>query len=85
LEAHPTWQAGIGQPMIVKIGRNDKIHTEEDNYRRHVEYFLPTRRATQLNAAYTQHLGGLLYTLVEAEGKAPSIQNVLPAPHPRSN
>ncbi len=68
-EAHPTWPTGLGQSMMVKIGRNNKTHVEEDNYLRHVEHFLPARRATQLNAAYTQHLGALLYTLVEMEAE----------------
>ena len=69
LEAHPTWPTGLGQSMVVKIGRNSKTRTEEDNYRRHVEHFLPARHATQLDTAYTQHLGGLLYTFVEMEAE----------------
>jgi len=55
--------------MVVKIGRSDKTRTEEENYRRHVEHFLPARRTTQLNAAYTRHLGGLLYTFVEMDAE----------------
>jgi GAF domain-containing protein len=69
MEAQPTWPSGLGQSKVVKIGRSNKTHTEEDNYRRHVEHFLPARHATQLNTAYTQHLGGLLYTFVEMEAE----------------
>jgi hypothetical protein len=55
--------------MIVKIGRRDKTHTEEENYQHHVEHFLPARHATHLSTAYTRHLGGLLYTFVEMEAE----------------
>jgi CheY-like chemotaxis protein len=69
LEAHSTWAEGVGQSKIVKIGRHDKTRTEQLNYQHHVEPYLPAQHATQLNSAYTRHLGALLYTLfgVEAE------------------
>ncbi len=69
LEAHPTWPTGLGQSMIVKIVRRAKARTEEENYQRYVEHFLPSRHATHLNSAYTRHLGGLLYTFVEMEAE----------------
>lgn len=67
LEAHPTWPTGLGRSHIVKIGRRDKTQTEETNYHKHVERFLPAHHATQLDAQYTRNLGALLYTLAEAE------------------
>jgi len=67
LEVHPTWQTGLGQSLIVKIGRRDKTLIEQQNYHRHVEHFLPRNHATQINAHYTRHLGALLYTLADTE------------------
>ncbi len=64
LEAHPTWPTGLGQSMIVKIGRRDKARTEEENYQQYVEHFLPSRHATHLNSAYSRHLGGLLHSVL---------------------
>lgn len=69
MQAHPTWPNGLGQSVIVKIGRRDKIATESDRYHEHVEHFLPGRHATRLDVAYTRHLGSLLYTFVDTEDK----------------
>lgn len=69
MQAHPTWPTGLGQSMIVKIGRRDKTEVEERNYRNHVEHFLHARHATRLNVAYSRHLGGLLYTFVDTEAE----------------
>lgn len=67
LEVHPTWETGLGQSWIVKIGRRDKTREEEQNYQEHVEHHLPRNHATQLDACYARHLGGLLYTLADTE------------------
>ena len=63
LRVQPTYPSGLAQWLIVRIGRRDKIKIEEDHYRAYVERFLPTSHTTQLTAQYTQHLGGMLYTL----------------------
>jgi hypothetical protein len=69
LEVRPLWPDGLGHSKIVKIGRRDKTQTEQANYLRHVEPFLPSQHATHVNSAYTRHLGALLYTFfgVQAE------------------
>ncbi len=69
VEVRPLWPDGLGQSKIVKIGRRDKTQTEQANYLRHVEPFLPSQHATHVNSAYTRHLGALLYTFfgVQAE------------------
>jgi len=42
---------------------------EEENYQQYVEHFLSGRHTTRLNAAYTRHLGGLLYTFFDVEAE----------------
>ncbi|MBI4786507.1 MAG: response regulator [Chloroflexi bacterium] len=56
-------RGGLAQWVVVKIGRGEKTKIEQDHCRAYVERFLPAAHATHLTAKYTQHLGGLLYTL----------------------
>lgn len=63
LRANPAFVSGLGQWFVVKIGRRDKMETEERNYRAYVKLYLPLNYATQLDSCYTRHLGALLYTL----------------------
>ncbi len=72
LQVKPTFKhGGVGQPMIVKVGRRDKIRTEANNYRDYVQPYLQHQHTAQLSAQYTRDLGVLLYTLVESGDKEP--------------
>jgi hypothetical protein len=64
LEAKPIWgTGGLGQSVVVKIGRREKIEREKQNYDLHVKNFLPLNHATQLKHEHSRHLGALEYTL----------------------
>ena len=64
LRVQPTYPSGgIGQWLVVKVGRRKKTEIESRNYQDHVEHFLPANHTTQLSACYTRDLGGLVYTL----------------------
>lgn len=66
----PTREFGLGRSYVVKIGRRDKVETERENYQEYVEPYLPGHAVTQVNVAYTRHLGALLYTFAE-NGEVP--------------
>ncbi len=64
LRVQPTYRdGGLGQWLIVKVGRRDKTEIETKNYHSYVEHFLPANHATQFSVRYTRHLGGIVYTL----------------------
>jgi CheY-like chemotaxis protein len=63
LRAEPTGMHGITPPQVVKVGRRDKTVTESENYKNYVKNYLPLA-SVQANAAYSQHLGGVLYTFM---------------------
>jgi CheY-like chemotaxis protein len=63
LRAHPTFTAGLGQWFVLKIGTRKKTRTEEENYDKYVELYLPVNYATRLRSCYSRNLGALLYTL----------------------
>ncbi|HLF25665.1 MAG TPA: response regulator [Anaerolineae bacterium] len=67
LYVRPTWPNGLGQSLVVKIGRRDKIEAEKKAHHEYVEHFLPTNHATRLDDRYTRHLGALLYTLANTD------------------
>jgi CheY-like chemotaxis protein len=67
MEAHPSWAVNLGQSVIIKVGRRSKTKVEETNYHDFVHGILMGRYATQLSAAYTRHLGALLYTFIDVE------------------
>ena len=68
LEIRPTLPSGIAMPVVVKLGRRDKIETEDENYREFVEPNMQSGKVAQRKAsAYTVHLGAIEYTLGAAE------------------
>lgn len=63
LRANPTFEAGVGQWFVLKIGTRRKTQIEEENYNKYVKLYLPVNYATQLSSCYSRNLGALLYTL----------------------
>ena len=67
IHAHPTEEYGLGIPLVVKVGRRDKVETERWYYEKHVRPYVDA--ITQVDAVYTRHLGALLYRLAESGSK----------------
>lgn len=63
IRANPTFEAGVGQWFVIKVGKREKAQTEEENFKRYVQLYLPVNYATQLSSCYSRNLGALLYTL----------------------
>lgn len=63
LRVEPGGKHGYTAHHVLKIGRKDKVKTEDDNYDEHVRDYLP-RAAVQVNVAYTSSLGGILYSFL---------------------
>ncbi|HFQ93556.1 MAG TPA: response regulator [Anaerolineae bacterium] len=68
VRAQPTYSTGgMGRSYVVKVGRRDKVETESAQFRKNVRRFLPANTVGQMGAAYSRHLGGLLYSFAETE------------------
>lgn len=66
----PTWNGGLGRSYVAKVGRKDKVETEQRHYEANVKHFLTANAVTQADVHYSRHLGTLLYTFAEKEGVA---------------
>lgn len=66
----PTWNGGLGRSYVAKVGRKDKVETEQRRYEANVKHFLTANAVTQADVHYSRHLGTLLYTFAEKEGVA---------------
>lgn len=65
IQVEPFWVgSGLGPTRVVKIDRIDKSGKEKSNYDKFVKNQLPLA-STQVAYAYTQHLGGLVYSFAE--------------------
>ncbi|HID52395.1 MAG TPA: response regulator, partial [Anaerolineae bacterium] len=68
IRAQPTYSTGgMGRSYVVKVGRRDKVETESRQFQKNVRRFLPANTVGQMGAAYSRHLGGLLYSFAENE------------------
>jgi ActR/RegA family two-component response regulator len=65
--AQPTWNHGIGPAYVVKIGRREKVRLEGQRYDDFVRPYLPPDTTTQVDVAFTQHLGALQYRFAESD------------------
>ena len=63
LRVEQTGRYGLSPAFVVKIGRQDKIQKEDDNFRDYVKDYIPLA-SVRVNAAYRRHLGGILYTFM---------------------
>lgn len=66
----PTWNGGLGRSYVAKVGRKDKVETEQRHYEANVKHFLTANAVTQADVHYSRHLGTLLYTFAEEQGVA---------------
>ncbi len=66
----PTWNGGLGRSYVAKVGRKDKVETEQRHYEANVKHFLTANAVTQADVHYSRHLGTLLYTFAEEQGIA---------------
>ncbi|MCA9916716.1 MAG: response regulator [Anaerolineales bacterium] len=66
----PTWNGGLGRSYVAKVGRKDKVETEQRHYEANVKHFLTANAVTQADVHYSRHLGTLLYTFAEKQGVA---------------
>lgn len=66
----PTWNGGLGRSYVAKVGRKDKVETEQRHYEANVKHFLTANAVTQADVHYSRHLGTLLYTFAENQGVA---------------
>ncbi len=66
----PTWHGGLGRSYVAKVGRKDKVETEQRHYEANVKHFLTANAVTQADVHYSRHLGTLLYTFAEEQGVA---------------
>ncbi|WP_420645045.1 CHAT domain-containing protein [Candidatus Leptofilum sp.] len=62
----PTWTGGLGRSYVAKIGRKDKVQTEQRHYEANVKQFLTANAVTQADILYSRHLGMVLYTFGES-------------------
>ncbi|MCB9079090.1 MAG: response regulator [Anaerolineaceae bacterium] len=67
VRVHPTWEHGLGPAYVAKVGRRDKVEKESKRYKEYVEKLLPNDKVTQVDIAYTRHLGMLLYRFAEGD------------------
>jgi ActR/RegA family two-component response regulator len=67
VRVQPTWGHGLGPSYVVKVGRRDKIQTENTSYEEYVEPFLPNDKPTPIDVAYSRHLGMLWYRFAEGD------------------
>ncbi|MFO7680477.1 MAG: response regulator [Chloroflexota bacterium] len=65
--ARPTWHYGMGPSYVVKIGRREKVKLEAQRYDDFVKPYLPPNTTTQVDVAFTQHLGALQYRFAESD------------------
>ncbi|MCP4357773.1 MAG: response regulator [Chloroflexi bacterium] len=63
----PTWTGGLGRSYVAKLGRRDKVETEQQRYDLNVKRYLPANTVAQVGTAYTRQLGALQYTFAETE------------------
>lgn len=63
LRVEPAGRHGYAPAHVLKIGRQDKIKTEESNFNNYVKDYLPFA-AVQVKVAYTPNLGGILYSFM---------------------
>ncbi len=66
----PTWNGGLGRSYVAKVGRKDKVETEQRHFEANVKHFLTANAVTQADVHYSRHLGTLLYTFAEEQGVA---------------
>ena len=62
----PTWTGGLGRSYVAKIGRKDKVQTEQHHYEANVKQFLTSNAVTQADILHSRHLGMVLYTFGES-------------------
>jgi len=67
VRVQPTWVHGLGPSHVAKIGRREKIETEEKHYQEYVSPYLPHNTVTQVDAAYTRHMGAIQYTFAAGD------------------
>lgn len=65
--AQPTWLYGMGPAYVVKIGRREKVALEGQRYDDFVKPYLPPNTTTQVDVAFTPHLGALQYSFAESD------------------
>lgn len=58
----PSGAGGLGQPYAVKIGRVDKMQTENERYEKNVEGILSANAVTRSEAQFTHNLGAISYS-----------------------
>ncbi|MBK8987328.1 MAG: response regulator [Chloroflexi bacterium] len=65
--ARPTLNFGMGPSYVVKIGRRDKVKLEAQRCEDFVKPYLPPNTTTQVDVAFTRHLGALQYRFAESD------------------
>lgn len=63
-KVEPIYGPKRGSPLIVKVGKRDKIEIERDNYDEHIERFISNQASTRLRYVPGRAMGAIAYSLV---------------------
>lgn len=67
LEVEPGYAFAVGEPIVLKFGKRDKILQEYHNYTQYVEPYISNLCSTQLGCETGRVLGAITYRLLGAE------------------
>lgn len=79
VKAEPIYGAKRGSPLIVKVGKREKIEIERNNYDDHIDRFISNQASTRLRYVPGRVMGAIAYSLVGPDlGEVRSLAEYFP-------
>jgi CheY-like chemotaxis protein len=75
VKVEPVYKVQVGEPVVLKFGKQETIHREQENYKEHIEKFVGAHSSTQLDYRPGRVMGAIRYSLVGTELGAESFAN----------